>query len=116
MVFLGKVGVGISAESLCAGKFEEYDNVFLVLDAEDRFKGDVQQFTQAAECVMVRFRGSHPEAPVQYARLMHYIEENGLTPAGFSREITLIDNGYTNDPTKFVTEISIPVERKNVKM
>ena len=29
---------------------------------------------------------------------------------GFSREITLIDYGITNDPEKFVTEICIPVK------
>ena len=29
---------------------------------------------------------------------------------GFSREITLIDYGITNDPEKFVTQISITVK------
>lgn len=29
---------------------------------------------------------------------------------GFSREITLIDYGFTNDTEKFVTEINIPVK------
>ena len=29
---------------------------------------------------------------------------------GFSREITLIDYGITNDPEKFVTKICIPVK------
>ncbi|WP_256379624.1 hypothetical protein [Bifidobacterium angulatum] len=28
---------------------------------------------------------------------------------GFSREVTLIDNGLTSDPRQFVTEIGIPV-------
>ena len=32
-----------------------------------------------------------------------------MTITGFSREITLIDYGITNDTRKFVTEISIPV-------
>ena len=32
-----------------------------------------------------------------------------LAPDGFSREITLIDYGLTNDTEKFVTEITIPV-------
>lgn len=109
VVFLGKVGVGISPENLCAGKFGEYDNVFLVLDAEDRFEGEVQRLPEA-DCIMVRFRGSHPEAPAQYERLMHYMKENRLAPAGFSREITLIDNGFTDNPKRFVTEISIPVK------
>lgn len=29
---------------------------------------------------------------------------------GFSREVTLIDYGITNDTEKFVTEIRIPVK------
>ena len=42
-------------------------------------------------------------------RLMGYSRANGLQPDGFSREITLIDYGLTNDTEKFVTEITIPV-------
>ena len=42
-------------------------------------------------------------------RLMDYIRANGLQPDSFSREITLIDYGLTNDTEKFVTEITIPV-------
>ena len=45
----------------------------------------------------------------QIERLLAYTEAHGLTPAGFSREITLVDYGLTSDPEKFVTEITIPV-------
>ena len=40
---------------------------------------------------------------------MDFICGNGLAVSGFSREITMIDYGITNDPEKFVTEICIPV-------
>ena len=40
---------------------------------------------------------------------MSYIQDHGLEVGGFSREITMIDYGITNDTEKFVTEISIPV-------
>ena len=43
---------------------------------------------------------------------LRYIKENGMEIAGFSREVTLIDNGITNDESKFVTQISIPVMKK----
>lgn len=49
------------------------------------------------------------QAPQYYRRLLKYIRERGLKIAGFSREITLIDYGMTNDTDKFVTEIRIPV-------
>ena len=42
---------------------------------------------------------------------MDYMAREGWTAAGFSREITLIDNGLTEDTEKFVTEITIPVTR-----
>ena len=44
-----------------------------------------------------------------YLKLLSYIKEHQLKIAGFSREITLIDYGITNDTGKFVTEILIPV-------
>ena len=108
VVFLGKVGVGLSAERLLAGAFAPYDRAFLVLDDEDAFDGDVTTLPETT-CAAVCFRGSHPEAPAQYARLMDYLRVHALAPADFSREITMIDYGLTSDPEKFVTEIRIPV-------
>lgn len=109
LIFLGKVGVGILAENLNQGRFGQYDGIFLSLDAEDRFDGKVQDLPETVG-VSLRFRGSHPEAPEQYGRLMAYIREKGLRATGFSREVTMIDYGLTQDTEKFVTEICIPVE------
>lgn len=39
VVFLGKVGVGISKDRLIVGKYDKYDMVFLVLDDEDQYVG-----------------------------------------------------------------------------
>ena len=112
LIFLGKVGVGISEKNLKAGDFSSYDGIFLVLDDEDRFlaneNGRIAELPQTL-CASVRFCGCHTEAPERYKKLMRFIEEKGLEPAGFSREITLIDYGITNDTEKFVTEIRIPV-------
>lgn len=108
LVFLGKVGIGISSEHLIRGDFEQYDGIFLVLDEEDHFHGNITYLPETL-CVRVRFRGSHPQAPEQYQRLMAYIRKHELSVQGFSREITMIDYGITNDTEKFVTEISIPV-------
>lgn len=108
LIFLGKVGVGISKEHLTARNFGQYDGVFLMLDEEDTFSGDTDTLPETL-CVSIRFRGSHMEAAEQYGKLMDYVEEHKLTVSGFSREITMIDYGLTNDTDKFVTEISIPV-------
>lgn len=111
VIFLGKVGIGISAEKLCSGCFERYDGIFLLLDEEDHFDGEFLSLPETP-CVSIRFRGSHAEAPAQYQKLLTFIAENALEISGFSREITMIDYGITNNTDKFVTEISIPVHAK----
>ena len=107
-VFLGKVGVGISEEHLREGSFEVYDWVFLILDAEDHYDGQTERLP-FMECATIRFCGGHKEAPQYYQMLLDFLKEKHLMPAGFSQEITLIDDGMTSDPEKFVTEIRLPV-------
>ena len=75
----------------------------------DRFAGETVDLP-GGRCAQVRFRGSHREAPAQYRRLMDFLAGEGLRPAGFAREITMIDYGVTDDPSQFVTEITVPVE------
>ena len=108
LIFLGEIGVSVSEEHLRAGDFSQYDGMFLAPDAEDQVTGE-PICLPASACVRVRFGGSHLQSPERYRRLMDYIRANGLQPDGFSREITLIDYGLTNDTEKFVTEITIPV-------
>ena len=108
VVFPGKVGVGIDKENLLEGNFNKYDYVFLVLDDEDQFEGETITLPETL-CVSIHFRGSHTEAGEQYKKLMRYINEHKLEICVFSREITMIDYGITNDVDKFVSEIRIPV-------
>lgn len=111
VIFLGKVGLGISKENLLAKKYNQYDGVFLVLDQEDVYEGKTMHLPKM-QCVRIRFCGSHQEAKKQYEKLIEYIEKNHLNITGFSRETTLIDYGITNNRDEFVTEICIPVRRK----
>lgn len=111
VTFLGKVGLGISAERLKAYCFQPYEMVFIILDEEDRFKGETVRLPEET-CVVVRFQGGHEQAPYYYHKLMEYIGQNQYEVAGFSKEITMIDYGLTNDVSKFVTEIQIPVGKK----
>lgn len=55
-VFLGNLGVGISAERLAAGDFDGYDEVFLLLDDTDDYVGDVET-RSTARCLAISFRG-----------------------------------------------------------
>lgn len=60
-VFLGNLGIGISAERLTAGDFDGYDEVFLLLDDTDEYVGDVE-VRPAARCLTISFRGTHGQA------------------------------------------------------
>ena len=109
VVFLGKVGLGISSEHLQAAEYKKYDGIFLILDEEDIYDGETMDMAETL-CIRLCFRGSHAEAPEQYKKILDYIEKHQMKITGFSREITLIDYGITNDPEKFVTQICIPVK------
>lgn len=109
VVFLGKVGLGISAEHLQQAKINGYDGIFLILDQEDIYTGETITLSETL-CVRLRFRGSHTDAPEHYQKLLDYIERQRMQIVGFSREVTLIDYGITDDREKFVTEICIPVK------
>ena len=111
-VFLGKVGIGITLEHLLEGKLDTYDLVFLILDEEDSYQGTTEEL-QDQMYVTIRFCGGHTEAPDYYRKILTYIRAEHLTITGFSQEITMIDDGITSDPEKFVTEIRIPVDEKN---
>lgn len=109
VTFLGKVGIGISKERLLLKQYQPYEIVFIILDEEDLFRGKTMKLPEET-CAVVRFQGSHDRAAKYYDMLMEYIEENQYSISGFSKEITMIDYGITDDVSKFVTEIQIPVE------
>lgn len=108
VVFLGKVGVGISVENLNNRKYDKYDGVFLIFDKEDSYSGKKIKLPKT-RCVSIRFCGSHNESSKYYNILLDYIRDNNYTISNFAREITMIDYGITNDINKFVTEICIPI-------
>ena len=106
--YLGNLGVGIAPERLAAGDFDGYDEVFLLLDDTDDYLGDVET-RPAARCLTISFRGTHGQAAPRYEQLLGYMREHGLTPAGPSREIALIDDIISDDPATYVTQITVPV-------
>lgn len=108
VVFLGKVGVGIAKERLMNKQYDRYDMVFLILDKEDFYEGTVDKLPEET-CVSIRFCGSHKEAHLYYRKLDDFISDHKLKIAGFSKEITMIDYGITNDTSQFVTEIQVPI-------
>ena len=108
-VFLGKVGLSISKLNMKNGEFDQYDHIFLLLDPEEKYNGDTITVKDGLHAV-IRFNGTHKDASDYYRMLMDFIENEGFEVSGDSLEITLIDSGFTNDTTQFVTEIQIPVK------
>jgi DNA-binding transcriptional MerR regulator/effector-binding domain-containing protein len=109
VVFQGKVGVSISKEDMEAGKFSRYSKVFIMLDPADPC-GGTHSFIPGGEFLILRFNGSHDTARKYYRRMLKYAAENDLKVAAGSVEISIIDSGITNDQSKYVTEIQIPVK------
>lgn len=56
---------------------EFYDGIFLVLDEEGYFDGEITELSETL-CVSIRFHGSHAQAPEQYKKLLSYIGEHKL--------------------------------------
>ena len=107
-IFLGKVGVGLFYESLKAHRFKPYDFVFIILEEDDPIKGQVIHIPELTWAV-IRFHGSHEQAPGFYEKLLAYFKDEGLAPKSFALEMTLIDYGLTHDQSQFITEIQIPL-------
>ena len=107
-IFLGKVGVGLFYESLKAHRFKPYDFVFIILEEDDPIKGQVIHIPEIT-CAVIRFHGSHEQAPGFYEKLLSYFKDEGLAPESFALEMTLIDYGLTHDQSQFITEIQIPL-------
>lgn len=110
VIFLGKVGVSISAENLERRQFGQFSGIFVFLEDGDGYCGK-RQSLPAGDYITVRFAGTHEGGAVYYERLLQYAKDRGYALAGDSVEVTLIDAGFTNDSGKYVTEIQLPVKR-----
>ena len=111
-MFLGKVGVSLSSVNLKARRFESFSGIFVLLEKEDHYQGE-EQHLQAGDYISVRFSGTHQEASQHDILLLEYMDRMGYSCCGDSVEITLMDAGFTNDVSRYVTEIQIPFSRKS---
>ena len=114
VMFLGKVGVSISAHELVRRHFESFSGIFVLLEQEDHYHGE-EHYLMAGDYLTIRFTGTHTEAAPYYMKLLDHMAENVYRCCGDSVEITLIDAGFTNDASQYVTEIQIPIEQNYLK-
>ena len=72
VTFLGKVGVGISKQHLLEGHFQAYDIVFIILDEEDEYAGNISLLPEET-CVSIRFCGGHSQSSDYYSLSLIHI-------------------------------------------
>lgn len=113
VMFLGKVGVSISAERLEKRQFGQFSGIFVFLEEGDGYHGK-RRCLPAGDYITVRFRGTHEGGAEYYEQLLCYAAEKGYALAGDSVEVTLIDAGFTNNEGEYVTEIQLPVGKSAV--
>lgn len=108
-VFLGKIGISISMQAVCALNFSVYAGIFILTEEEDD-ADNPQTFLPGGRYLTLRFTGTHTQAAPHYKKLLSYMEEARLSMAADPLEITLIDLGMTDDPEQFITELQVPVK------
>jgi effector-binding domain-containing protein len=109
-IFLGKIGISISIANLKCNKFDRYSGIFMMLEDDDKITTSETVFP-TREYLRTRFKGTHIESAHYYKKLITYMKKHHYKLIGDSIEITLIDQGITNDRDKYVTEILLPYDR-----
>ena len=107
-MFLGKVGVSISMRHVMSHKFDEFCSIFVVLEPGDVYDGEAADIP-GGRYLTLRYCGTHTQSSVYYEKLLSEMKVKGYELAGNSIEFTLVDAGMTNDTTRFVTELQLPV-------
>lgn len=111
-IFLGQVGLSISIKNLQERNFDEYHALFLFVDPDDpkRLESTTKLLPQQIY-LTIRFVGTHVDASLYYEKLLVYAEEERYVLSDDALEVTYIDYGITQDASKFVTEIQMPVHK-----
>lgn len=110
-LFIGKVGLTVSLHNLSNRTFDEYNSVFIVW--EDSMDEPSQlKYLRAGHYACICYQGSHSNSARYYDRLLQFIAESGFILDGDSVERTIINQYITNDHSRHLTEIQIPVKCK----
>lgn len=112
VMFLGKVGLFLSQQTLQQHQFGQFSGIFVFIEQEDNYQGTTLTLP-GGHYLSIRFSGTHTDAAPYYRQLLTYVQKNNWQLNGDAVEITLIDAGITNDPYQYVTEIQLPVWKTN---
>ncbi len=109
-VFLGKIGVRLSCDNIKNSNYNSFSSIFMLIEDEDLCQSPASSIN-SGEYALIRFCGTHKDAPPYYKKLVDYLDENSFQINGDSLEITYIDSGLTDYKNDYVTEIEIPFKR-----
>ncbi|WP_342718856.1 MerR family transcriptional regulator [Bacillus paramycoides] len=110
-LFSGDIGVTVAKKGLMQNEFQAYSSVFILLDY---MPFQVQSSDEIKEGMFacVYHHGPYEETDETYKKLMKYIDQEGYEISGDAIEIALIDWSVTENPEEQVTEIQIPIIKK----
>lgn len=113
-LFSGDIGVTVAKKGLMQNEFQAYSSVFILLDY---MPFEVQSSDEIKEGMFacVYHHGPYEETDETYKKVMKYIDQEGYEISGDAIEIALIDWSVTENPEEQVTEIQIPIMKKQSK-
>lgn len=110
-IFLGQVGLTVSAANLEQGQFDEYNSIFVFVEPDQPPPpAAAVKVLAGQQYLLVRFIGTHTEASPYYEKLLAYAREKEYRVTDDALEITYVDYGLSQDTSQFVTEIRLSVK------
>ncbi|HDR7714687.1 MerR family transcriptional regulator [Bacillus albus] len=110
-LFSGDIGVTVAKKGLLQNEFQAYSSVFILLDYMP-FQVHSSDEIKEGMFACVYHHGPYEETDETYKKLMKYIDQEGYEISGDAIEIALIDWSVTENPEEQVTEIQIPIMKK----
>ncbi len=109
----GEIVLTINKDNLVSRHFDIYSSIGSLIHCDS--SPDTDKTLTAIDENLYAYTyhfGSYSSLPKTYDKLVDYIESNAYKINGNSVEIGRITIFHTDDPNNFITEIQIPVEKK----
>lgn len=115
-IFYGGVSGIIDMEQFIKNKKVKYKSSFLVMEKELYTSKINIKYIESGDFICVRYKGTYENNHEYIQKLMDYIEYKRIPVENCIYEIPIIDPISTNDESKLLTEIQIPVVRREIDL
>lgn len=103
-----QLGDCVSRESLAQKNFLQFEKAFVPL--LERVPGESCVQKPAGRYACIYHQGPYTATRDSYEKLLAFLHQQGITPAGPAYEFFVLDSMTTARPEEYLTEIQIPVE------